>query len=152
MKAAIVCGSRDWTDVTMLRGTLAALHAELAEDEWLLVIEGRAPGADRMAGDWADEMLTERVGHAKFPAQWTRYRNGAGPIRNRWMLAHMLKFRDERGADVEVIAFSDTADAKGSGTAEMLKIAKAAGVRTTLYTHNVEALTGLSEPVMIWPT
>lgn len=146
VKAVIVCGSRDWTDEAMLRGTLAAIHAELAEDEWMLIIEGRAPGADRMAGEWADEMLTQRVGHAKFPAPWTQYRKAAGPIRNRWMLQHLLNLRDERRADIEVVAFSDSTDNPKSGTRDMVKIAKAAGVRTTLYTHNVEALTGLWAP------
>lgn len=147
MKAVIVCGSRKWTDVVMLRGILAALHAELAEDEWLLVIEGQNPnGADRMAGAWADEMLTERVGHAKFAAQWKRYGKAAGPIRNQQMLTHLLALRDERQADIEVVAFSDSTSNPRSGTANMMKIARAAGVRTTLHTHNVEALTGLWAP------
>lgn len=135
LKAVIACGSRDWTDAAMLRGTLAAIHAELAEDDWMLLIEGRAPGADRMAGKWADEMLRERVGHAKFAADWTRYGKAAGPLRNRAMLAHLLAFRDEHHADIEVVAFSDSTSNPKSGTRDMMKIAKAAGVRITLYSH-----------------
>ena len=152
MKAVIACGSRDWTDVAMLRGALAAIHAELAEDEWMLVIEGRAPGADKMAGAWADEMLIERVGHAKFPAPWSYYRKSAGPIRNGWMLKHLLSFRDYRQADIEVVAFSDSTDNPKSGTAHMLKIAKAAGVPTTLHTHNAMVMTAHTTPEGLFPT
>jgi hypothetical protein len=146
VRAAIVCGSRDWTDVAMLRGTLAAVHAELGDD-WLLVIEGDAPGADRMAGAWADEMIRQRVGHTKFPAEWKRYRQIAGPIRNRQMLRHLLKLRDERQADVEVIAFHDDIDRPRCGTRDMRDIAKAAGVRVKVHAHPNEICPECNKPL-----
>jgi hypothetical protein len=59
-----------------------------------------------------------------FPAQWDTYGRAAGPIRNRQML--------NEGRPDEVIAFHEHID-ESKGTANMVKIAKAAGIPTTIY-------------------
>jgi hypothetical protein len=81
------------------------------------VIHGGARGADFLAGEWAEfRGIPCRV----FKADWVKYKNGAGPIRNQQML-------DEGKPDV-VIAFPG-----GNGTADMMTRSRKAG----LYVHEV---------------
>lgn len=77
-----------------------------------VVIEGGAPGADRLAKAWADRQL---IAVETYVAHWRNEGNAAGPNRNRRMLA-------EGRPDV-VIAFPG-----GKGTAGMVALARAAGV------------------------
>jgi hypothetical protein len=65
-----------------------------------------------MAGEWADVF---GVPFRIFPANWKKHGRAAGPMRNQQML-------DEGKPDL-VIAFPG-----GSGTADMVRRAKAAGV------------------------
>jgi len=53
-----------------------------------------------------------------WPADWKRYGNGAGPIRNKAMLA------DEPGADVQLAIW----DAKSAGTANAMLTARTLGI------------------------
>lgn len=109
---ALVCGGRDWTDSQAVYRELDRLHREYAFD---IVIEGDARGVDRMAGYWARR---KKLGNIRFPVSkedWLRLGKGAGPLRNRKMLA-------EGKPDI-VIAFPG-----GIGTANMVSQAHAAGV------------------------
>lgn len=103
----LVCGGRDFDDAALLEQTLNQYS-----DTARVLIEGGAPGADRLARSWARfrnlEVLT-------FYAQWQRDGKAAGPIRNRAMLAN--------GRPDLVIAFPG-----GRGTADMVRQARAAGV------------------------
>jgi hypothetical protein len=87
-------------------------------DNWLPsdieIISGMAKGADSAAVDWA---VVNWCKVHEFPADWKKYGRAAGAIRNQQML-------DEGKPDV-VIAFPG-----GRGTAHMVKIAKAKGVKT----------------------
>jgi hypothetical protein len=95
-----------------MEGLFATLTAVHAESPIGLVIHGAARGADRMAGEWA---ATAGVPVAEFPADWRRYRRGAGPVRNRQMLVE--------GRPDLVLAFPGK-----SGTENMVRQATAAGV------------------------
>jgi hypothetical protein len=106
---AIICGGRDFRDWTRLSATLDALHAELHFDR---VANGAAPGADTLAGSWA---RSRGIRTEAYPALWRTHGAAAGPIRNRKML-------DVEKPDI-VIAFPG-----GKGTANMVKLAKEAGV------------------------
>lgn len=77
-----------------------------------VLIHGDARGADRIADEWAKEALVEIE---KYPADWKKHGKAAGPIRNRQML--------KKGRPDYVIAFPG-----GKGTADMVDIAKKAGV------------------------
>ena len=77
-----------------------------------MVIEGGARGADRLARLWA---RARGIHVATVDALWDYYDNGAGPIRNQAML--------QLRPDV-VVAFPG-----GTGTADMVKRAKAAGIQ-----------------------
>ena len=106
----LVCGGRDFEDVALAHDALDRLHYQHG---FVLVIEGDARGADRIAGEWAD---LRGIEHAKFPAAWATLGRAAGPIRNEKML--------REGKPDLVIAFPG-----GKGTAHMVRIAREAGVR-----------------------
>jgi YspA, cpYpsA-related SLOG family len=83
-----------------------------AERNFVLLIHGDARGADRLAGEWAQQ---RGVPVHAFPADWDKHRRAAGPIRNKQML-------DEGRPDL-VVAFPG-----GRGTNNMVRQARAAGV------------------------
>jgi hypothetical protein len=104
----LVCGGRDFTDKALMHSVLDGI---LKKKESLMVIHGDAKGADRMAGDWARERLMHEV---KVPALWDAWPKKGGPIRN----AAMLHLKPQG-----VVAFPG-----GSGTADMVAKAEAAGI------------------------
>lgn len=106
----LVCGGRGITDTTAVYKALADLAKGWEPD--VTIIEGDAKGVDRIAGAWARK---RRLTNMKFPADWAKHGNAAGPIRNKRML-------DEGRPDL-VVAFPG-----GPGTANMVRQARAAGV------------------------
>ena len=105
----LVCGGRSYADAETLNRVLDDLHSEFAI---IQLIEGDAPGADRLAGQWAER---QQLPHRKFPAKWRQYGKGAGYLRNKEMI--------EVGRPDLVVAFPG-----GPGTANMVALARAAGV------------------------
>jgi hypothetical protein len=104
----LVCGSRNWQDLeTIFRGL-----RDLGPIE--VVIEGEAPGADRLAAQAAHRL---GITVLRFPADWDRYGKAAGPIRNQQML-------DEGRPDL-VLAYP-LPDSRG--TWDMVRRAVAAGI------------------------
>ena len=106
----LVCGGRDFADPDRLSAALSALHVETP---FSLLIHGGARGADRMANQWA---VHAKIPRAAFYANWSEHGKAAGPMRNQMML-------DEGKPDL-VVAFPG-----GRGTADMVRKAKAAGVK-----------------------
>ncbi len=100
----LVCGGREYDD-------WKKLSRVLAEHNPSVIIQGGAPGADKLAHKWAD---CNNVPSIVFPANWKQGGKG-GPIRNSFMLA-------ECRADL-VIAFPG-----GPGTVDMVRKAKGAGL------------------------
>lgn len=110
----LVCGGRDWKRSVFTYKVLDDFHADYGPITE--IIEGGARGADRIAGEWADERgISKRV----FPADWDTHGLAAGPLRNQQML-------DEGQPDL-VIAFPG-----GAGTRDMMKRAKLADVPVEL--------------------
>jgi hypothetical protein len=121
----LVCGGRNFRDRHWLNATLSAIHAKTPITK---VIQGGAGGADALAKEWARR---SGVHCHQEDARWTdletppvliRYRRDgtaynalAGPNRN----AKMLK---EQTPEL-VVAFPG-----GSGTADMMSQARAAGI------------------------
>lgn len=114
----LVCGSRYWTRRHYLFGVLDSLHEEM---QFTVVIEGEAPGADRMAALWARR---HDVAVAAYPADWAEHGRAAGPIRNRRMLAE--------GKPDLVVAFHERISAS-KGTIDMMRQAGKAGVKVMLF-------------------
>jgi hypothetical protein len=118
----LVCGGRDFAD----RDRLISVLDKVCDDRgWnmeptpdgnylpdVVIISGKARGADTMAIDWAVVNWQE---WEEYPADWNKYGKSAGYIRNKQML-------DEGKPDL-VVAFPG-----GRGTANMVKLAKDAGV------------------------
>ena len=106
----LVCGGRDYRDAKRLYAELDALRESI---EITQIIEGEAPGADTLARQWGE---SRGIPVRKFPADWRRYGKRAGFMRNSQML--------REGKPHLVVAFPG-----GVGTAGMVKISRAAGVK-----------------------
>lgn len=76
-----------------------------------IIIQGGARGADNISEQWAIEA---GCANATVMADWDNYGTRAGPLRNEWMM--------RLNPDL-IIAFPG-----GTGTANMIKLAKEAGV------------------------
>ena len=105
----IVCGGRDYQD---REAVFEALDRLLVDKRVTLVIHGAAPGADTIAGQWAE---ARGIPVQPCPADWKQFKSRAGPLRN----AHMLTLKPDG-----VVAFPG-----GTGTADMTRQAEVAGVR-----------------------
>lgn len=105
----LVTGGRHYSDQPALFATLDGVHASRAITA---VIHGGASGADRLAGRWGQ---ARGVSVEVYPADWDKHGRAAGPIRNQEMLG--------KKPDL-VVAFPG-----GKGTADMVRRAKAAGVK-----------------------
>jgi hypothetical protein len=103
----LVCGGRHYSD----RETVFAVLDRVAcKHPDLVIIQGGARGADRLAWSWANSRGIET---RTFVADWENQGKAAGTIRNKRML--------EVGRPDAVIAFPG-----GVGTAHMVRIANAA--------------------------
>jgi hypothetical protein len=103
-----VCGGRNFLSGVAVYYALDMLDAERGIDT---VIHGGAPGADTLAGKWAEDR--SKACRVEFP-DWSLGRK-AGPIRNQKML-------DDYSPEI-VVAFPG-----GRGTADMIRRAKAKGI------------------------
>ena len=79
------------------------------------IIDGDARGADRLAGRWAQDNEIKRESYPVTPKDWATLGKAAGNLRNQRML--------DEGKPTLVVAFPG-----GSGTADMVKRAKDAGI------------------------
>lgn len=92
----LVTGSRTWRQGDLIDRALSALRVEHGS---LVVVHGACPsGADAFASAWTMRMaaIGRDVVEEYYPANWAKYGDRAGPIRNREMV--------DRGADL-VLAF-----------------------------------------------
>lgn len=109
----LICGGREFQDVTWLWSVMDGLHAQSPISE---VIAGGAKGADTLGAEWAaDRGIPCRV----VMADWNTHGRAAGPIRNQRML--------DEGRPELVVAFPG-----GRGTADMVRRAREAGVAVVL--------------------
>lgn len=112
MKTILVTGSRNWSDLALVKKEL-----NLLKDLWgteVTVLSGQCPtGADRMCENIAREFGWKLK---LYPADWNQYGKSAGPIRNKQMVDH--------GADI-CLAFIKDGSRGASGTA---KLAEEAGI------------------------
>lgn len=105
----VVSGGRDYADRASV---YAALDRANAKQHISLLIHGGCRGADKIAGEWAQE---RGIFSAAVPALWKAHGKAAGPRRNRAML---VLLRPEG-----VILFPG-----GRGTADMRAAAREYGV------------------------
>lgn len=105
----LVCGGRNFSDIQGLFKVLDEIRPDT-------IVHGNARGADKIAGLWARRNKKLEL---SFSANWKAYGRAAGYIRNKQML--------QRGKPDMVIAFPG-----GKGTANMVNIAKKAGVKVKI--------------------
>lgn len=124
----LVCGGRnygrkwngtEWVDnqqeIDNLNRILnRSFEAATMAGKQFVLVHGGTRGADQLSHLWAS-MREERVTVRVYEADWKTHKRSAGPIRNRLMLT-------SENPQV-VIAFPG-----GKGTADMIAIAKKAGV------------------------
>lgn len=99
-----VCGGRDFDNKELLYRTIDNAKMILGD---FTVINGGARGADKLSTEWAKDRGFE---FKEFPADWDKFKNAAGPIRNQEMLSYGFN---------ALIAFPG-----GKGTAHMISITK----------------------------
>lgn len=118
----IIAGTRDFADYKLLKEKCDAILSNRRDDSNIVIVSGTARGADRLGERYARER-GYRI--ERYPADWDRDGNSAGPIRN-------AKMADNANA---LIAFWD---GKSRGTKNMIDTAKAKGlmVRTINYLTN----------------
>lgn len=112
----LVCGGRDYTN---RQRAFAVLDKLALRVEILAVRHGAARGADALADEWA---RSRGYVVQPYPADWDRHGKAAGPIRNREMLAAC----DPAVPSLRVVCV--VAFPGGSGTADMIRQSKAAGL------------------------
>lgn len=122
----LVCGGRDYSDRQKVWFELSRLEHKVGKP-FRGLIHGAASGADTHARDWQGSRiraasmvncgLPKDLWCAGYPANWTAHGRAAGPIRNQ----HML---DQNPGVELVVAFPG-----GAGTADMVRRAKAKGIK-----------------------
>lgn len=112
----LICGGRDFGDVSLLWRTLDMLHKR---HEFTWVIDGASDevtgpyiGADYWANQWA---RAHGIAWHRVPANWKKFGAAAGPIRNQEML--------DKHQPILCVAFPG-----GRGTADMVRKARLAGI------------------------
>ena len=108
----LICGGRDYDDYDTFKTCLSAKQVAVP---FTVIIHGAATGADTMADKYAKNHNIAALSFPVSKADWKKYGKSAGPRRNRQML------RD--GKPDLIMAFPG-----GSGTADMVKQARKAGV------------------------
>lgn len=113
----IVAGTRTFADYPFLAGKLDSFFAALPVPP--TIVSGCAPGADRLGERYAKDRGLSLL---QFPADWRRFGNQAGPIRNQQM----------GWASSDLIAFWD---GRSRGTRNMIGVARTGGLglRRVLY-------------------
>ncbi len=124
MTRVLVTGSRTWRD---RRAITDALDELLTEHGVLTVVHGNAPGADRMAHNWAlSQMHASSCGAVSpeaHPADWKKFGKRAGMFRNSLMV--------ELGADI-CLAFICN---QSAGASHCAALAETAGIPVRRFTE-----------------
>jgi len=118
----LVCGDRNWSNQKRLNAVLDQIDGKATIE---VLIEGEARGADTLGRLWAQAKTDRNILVEEHPADWNTYHKGAGPRRNKEMLAS--------GPDLVVAFHNDIT--KSKGTKNMIKIALKAKVPVVLYSE-----------------
>jgi len=128
----IVCGGRDWPDVSSVVFELERLAFNYAYA--LIIVHGACPtGVDKHASDWVKKITAERrnnrlipvVKEEPHPADWATHGRKAGPIRNQAMA--------DAGADL-CLAFWD---GTSKGTQDMFTRAVRSGIPVKIFPYKL---------------
>lgn len=118
MTRVIIAGSRKFNDYRKMLTTLDDLGIHIINTiDPVEIVSGHAPGADMLG-----ERFAKAYGYQLkiFPADWNKFGNAAGPIRNE----QMAKYAAEAGRGI-LVAFPI---GESRGTRNMIKLAKQYGL------------------------
>jgi hypothetical protein len=130
----LVCGNREWQCIDTIRAWLTHFPPNTT------VIHGaqrtkRPPGADGPVYYGADhiaDMVARELKFAviKFPADWDKHGNAAGPLRNRQMLKDGKPTRGLAFGSLSRTGFDNRS--RLSGTGDMVMVLNEAGILVTI--------------------
>ena len=112
----VIAGGRNFTDYESFKKAMATIGFA----ESVIIISGGAKGADALGERYARD---NNFGVERYPAQWSVYGKGAGPIRNEQMC---------KACDA-VICFWDGIS---PGTKNMIGLAKRSGKPLIVFRYN----------------
>jgi len=115
----LFCGDRHWQNYNSILDIVKRLKVKYGD---IIIIEGECDGADKLAKKAAVEC---DIPCRSYPADWDKYGNAAGPIRNQQML-------DSEHPEM-VIAFHSNIE-YGKGTKDMVNRAQKHGIETYIIT------------------
>jgi hypothetical protein len=110
----LITGDRFWVNELKIRRMLRTLQ-EMYPTERIIIVQGDAPGADRIAKAVATELFgADNV--ESHPADWHKYKRAAGIIRNRYMLDESARRAQLDGHPIRcAVAFhSDLSQSRGT--------------------------------------
>jgi len=114
----LICGSRDWNNFKIIEDFILTLPKDT------IIVEGDCKGADKISG-----YLGRQHGYRVIPvtAQWEKYGDAAGPIRNQEMLD---LYKPEL-----VVAFHNDIE-NSRGTKDMVTRATRVGIEVKIITES----------------
>lgn len=117
----LVTGSRFWVHELTIMQALATAQGTTPARQMVLVHGACRTGADSIAARYAKANGWDIEAH---PADWARYRDAAGPIRNQRMV--------DLGADLCLAFIRD----QSVGSSGCLDKARRKGIKTTVWRHD----------------
>lgn len=115
----IVAGGREFDDYPLLENRIDHIIKNIKNTNSITIVSGGARGADSLGEKYAKE---HKLNLEKYPAEWDKFKNEAGPIRNQymsWCSSHLIAFWDE----------------ESRGTKSMISMAKNDGLNTRVITY-----------------
>lgn len=124
----LICGSRYFNRYDVMGRVMEPIFKHYYDTSKgtsdIVVISGRARGADLMGEEWAEEF---NLPVEQYPADWNKYGKSAGYIRNKQML--------EEGKPDLVVAFPI---GESRGTRNMISLAEKANIKTIIVEEKYE--------------
>lgn len=121
--AILITGAREYTNKKLIRETLSQYKKKNTN---VLLIHGNCSGVDKLAAEVGKELGFQIESH---PANWNKYGNAAGPIRNKEMIESLVKHDNKL-----MFAFHDDIE-KSRGTKNCVSQAKKFGINAKIISN-----------------
>ncbi len=120
----LVTGDREWDDVSCVVEALSVYPQNT------ILVHGACRGADIICAAVGEQLGFEI---RSYPADWSKHKRAAGPIRNQ----HMLNAEHVEHEQINVCLAFHNRLAESKGTIDMITRAKKAGIKVTINTSRV---------------
>lgn len=136
MRYILITGARDYPDIDKAFYIVKENLCQCGT----IVVHGNARGIDREVGaliqehmNYDSQMAINGSRVQRWPAQWTRFGRGAGPIRNREMIDWIMQQAERPFDDIFCFAFPLEPRQKNSGTWDCIDAIQAAHLDLQIY-------------------